>query len=175
MQQGLTYAREAQMMQNRQDVVFPLRAEAITKNTEEVLTLMHDEVIKLREGDVTDDEIVETIKSILRSWTRGVESNRSIADYYIHALNDLDTRRCFVDQEPHLEKITPEDVRTVVERYLTDSSYLISKPTLTYNQLYILLFLTAIDAIFLAWRLTKRMHLQLQVTRLKDNKYNPAS
>ena len=73
-------------------------------NTEKVLTLMHDEVIKLREGDVTDDEIVETIKSILRSWTRGVESNRSIADYYIHALNDLDTRRCFVDQEPHLEK-----------------------------------------------------------------------
>ncbi len=176
-QEGLTYAPEAQMMQSRQDGVFLLRAEATTMNTEKVLTLMHDEVIKLREGDVTDDEIVETIKSILRSWARGLESNGSIADYYIDALNDLDTRGHFVDQESQLEKITPEDVRTAVERYLTDSKmgYLISKPTLTYNQLYILLFLTAIGAIFLAWRLTKRMHLQLLVTRRKDNKNNPAS
>ena len=176
-QQGLTYAPEAQMMQSRQDGVFLLSAEATTKNIETVVALMHDEVIKLRQGDVSDDEIAETIKSILRSWARGLESNASIADYYIDALNDVDTRGYYVDQESHLEKITPGDVRTVVERYLTDSKmgYLISKPTLTYNQLYILLFLTAIGAIFLAWRLTKRMHLQLQVTRRKDKNNNLTS
>ena len=171
-QQGLTYAPEAQMMQSRQDGVFLLRAEATTRDIEKVITLMHDEVIKLREGDVTDDEISETIKSILRSWARGLESNSSIADFYVDALSDVDTKGYFVDQESYLEKITPEDVRTVVERYLTDSKmgYLISKPTLTYNQLYLLIFLTAIGAFFITWRLAKRMHLGIQVIRKKEKK-----
>jgi len=159
-------------MQSRQDGVFLLRAEATTRDIEKVITLMHDEVIKLREGDVTDDEISETIKSILRSWARGLESNSSIADFYVDALSDVDTKGYFVDQESYLEKITPEDVRTVVERYLTDSKmgYLISKPTLTYNQLYLLIFLTAIGAFFITWRLAKRMHLGIQVIRKKEKK-----
>mgnify|MGYP001821092224 CR=1 FL=1 len=171
-QEGLTYAPEAQMMQSRQDGVFLLRAETTTKNTEKVITLMHDEVIKFREGDVTDDEIAETITSILLNWARGLESNSSIADYYIDALNDVDTKGYYVDQESHLEKITPEDVRKTVERYFTDSKmgYLISKPTLTYNQLYLLLFLTAIGAIFITWLLAKKMHLRIQVIRKKEEK-----
>ena len=171
-QEGLTYAPEAQMMQSRQDGVFLLRAEATTRDIEEVITLMHDEVIKLREGDVTDDEITETINSILRSWARGLESNSSIADFYIDALSDVDMNGYYVDQESHLEKITPEDVRAVVERYLIDSKmgYLLSKPTLTYNQLYLLIFLTAIGAFVIALRLAKRMHLGIQVIRKKEKK-----
>ena len=171
-EEGLTYAPEAQMMQSRQDGVFLLRAETTTKNVEKVITLMHDEVIKLHAGDVTDDDISETIKSILLSWARGLESNSSIADYYIDALSDVDTKGYFVDQESHLEKITPEEVRTVLERYLTDSKmgYLISKPTLTYNQLYLLIFLAAIGAIFITLRLAKKMHLGIQVIRKKEKK-----
>lgn len=171
-QEGLTYAPEAQMMQSRQDGVFLLSAEATTKNIEQVINLMHDEVIKLHGGDVADDEISETIKSILLKWARGLESNGSIADFYIDALNDVDTKGYYVDQESYLEKITPGDVRTVVDRYLTDSKmgYLISKPTLTYNQLYLLIFLTAIGAIFITWRLANKMHLGLQFFQNKKKK-----
>ena len=110
--------------------------------------------------------------SILRSWARGMVSNSSIADFYIDELSVVDINGYYVDQESHLEKITPEDVRAVVERYLIDSKmgYLLSKPTLTYNQLYLLIFLTAIGAFFIAWRLAKRMHLGIQVIRKKEKK-----
>jgi predicted Zn-dependent peptidase len=139
---------------------------------EKVLNLIHDEVVKLREGDVTDEDISITIKSLLLNWARGLESNSSIADYYINYLHEVDLKGGYIDQESYLEGITPQDVRTVVERYLIDSkmAFLVSKPTLTYNQFYLLLCLTAISLMLLTWRLTKRMHLHIQAIRQTKKK-----
>lgn len=171
-QAGLTYAPVAQLIQNRKDGVLHLSAEVSTKHEDKVLKLMHDEVEKLRKGDVTDDDIAKTIKSLLRSWARGLESNSSIADFYIDYLYELDTNESYVDQESHLESITPQDVRTVVERYLVDSrlAYLKNSPTLTYNQFYLLICLTAISLLLLIWHLAKRMHLQIQIIRQTSRK-----
>jgi len=165
--EGLTYAPDAQLIESREDGVFQLSAEVSAKDMDKVLNLMHDEVVKLREGDVTDEDISITIKSLLRNWGRGLESNSSIADYYIDYLHEVDLKGGFIDQESYLEGITPQDVRSVVERYLVDSkmAFLMNKPTLTYNQFYLLLCLTAISLMFLIWRLAKRAHFHIQVKR----------
>jgi predicted Zn-dependent peptidase len=170
--EGLTYAPDAQLIASRDDGVFQLSAEVSTKHMDKVLNLMHDEVVKLREGDVTDEDISITIKSLLRNWGRGLESNGSIADYYIDYLHEVDLKGGYIDQESYLEGITPQDVRAVVERYLIDSkmAFLISKPTLTYNQFYLLLCLTVISLMLLIWRLMKRTHLHVQAIRQTKKK-----
>ena len=133
---------------------------------------MTDEVVKLREGEATDEDISTTIKSLLRNWARGIESNSSIADYYIDFLHEVDKSGGYIDQESYLESVTPKDVRKIVDRYLVDSkmAYLKSRPTLTYDQFYLLVCLIAIGLLFLTWRLTKRMHLHFQVIRKTKKK-----
>ena len=170
--EGLTYAPYAQLIEGRKAGIFELSAEVSTKYMDKVLNLIHDEVVKLRQGDVTDEDISITIKSLLLNWARGLESNSSIADYYIDYLHEVDSKGGYIDQESYLEGITPQDVRTVVERYLIDSkmAFLVSKPTLTYNQFYLLLCLTAISLMLLIWRLTKRMHLHIQAIRQTKKK-----
>ncbi len=165
MQEGLTYAPDVQLIESRKDGVIHLSAEASTKHVDTVQRLMHDEVKKFREGDVTDDDVSKTIRSLLRNWARGLESNSSIADYYVYFLHELEFSGSFIDQESYQENITPQDVRTVVERYLVDSrlAYLKNSPTLTYNQFYLLICLTAISFLLLIWHLAKRMHLQIQI------------
>ena len=170
--EGLTYAPYAQLIENREDGFFQLSAEVSAKHMDKVLNLMHDEVVKLREGDVTDEDISITIKSMLRNWGRGLESNSSIADYYIDYLHEVDLKGGFTDQESYLEGITPKDVRSVVERYLIDSkmAFMINKPTLTYTQFYLLISLITISILFLIWRIAKRMHLGIRVIRKAKKK-----
>ncbi|MFW2439616.1 MAG: M16 family metallopeptidase [Arenicellales bacterium] len=170
--EGLTYAPDAQLIASREDGVFQLSAEVNEKYMDKVIRLMHDEVVKLREGDVTDEDISITIKSLLRNWGRGLESNSSVADYYIDFLHEVDLKGGFIDQESYLEGITPKDVRRVVDRYLIDSkmAFLINKPTLTYTQFYLLLCLIIISTFFLTWRTAKRMQLRIRVIRKTKKK-----
>jgi predicted Zn-dependent peptidase len=170
--EGLTYAPNVQLIESREDGVFQLSAEVSAKHMDKVLNLMHNEVVKLREGEVSDKDISITIKSLLRNWGRGLESNSSIAEYYIDYLHEVDINGGYIDHESYLEGITPQDVRTVIERYLIDSkmAILMNEPTLTYNQFYLLLCLTIISLMFLIWRLTKKIHLHIRVSRQTKKK-----
>lgn len=168
-QQGLSYAPPAELIQSRKDGVFQLSAVASTRYIDKVLRLMHDEVNKLRDVELTDADLSKTIKSLIRNRARGLESNRSIAEYYIDFLHEVDTQGVFIDQEARLEGITPQEVRNVIERYLVDSKliYLMNKPTLTYNQFYLLLLLTTLSIIFVIWLLMKRTHLRILNSKIK--------
>ena len=109
---------------------------------------------------------------MLRNWARGLESNSSIADYYLDYLNELDKDGKFVNQEEYLEGIRPEDVRAVAKRYFADSNmaFIEARPTLTYNQFYLLLGITIISIMFLGWRLLRKMSLHISVIKKSGKK-----
>lgn len=166
-QEGLSYSPDVEMVGGFKDGLFVINADADIKDLDKVTRLMHEEIIQLRDGKVSDEEINQTIKSLLLSWAQGLESNSDIADYYIDNLDEVERLGHYVDQESLLETITPADIRDVAQRYFMPSNmaFLKSVPTLTTNQFYLLAGITFLLLLFFSWRLAKRIGLHIRVQR----------
>lgn len=165
--QGLSYSPSVEILGGRHEGLFVINADADLKDLDKVSDIMHREVVRLRDGEVSDAEIKQTIRSLLLSKAQGLESNADIAWYYINNLVEVDKYGGFVNQEALLEKFTPDDVRNVARQYLIPSNmaYVKSKPTLTSNQFYLLAVFVFIIIIFFSWWLGKRIGIHIQSMR----------
>ena len=167
--EGLSYSPAVEFISSRNEGLFIVNADADLDDLDKVSDIMHREVIRLRDGKVTDEEINTTIKSLLLRKASGLESNADIAWHYVNNLEEVDKFGGFVNQEILLEKFTPGDVRDVAQRYLnlSNMAFVQSKPTLTSNQFYFLVAFVLLFLVFLGWRLTKRIGLQVSVIKKK--------
>jgi zinc protease len=166
-QEGLSYSPDVEMIGGLNEGLFAISADADLDDMDKVSGIMHKEVVRLRDGEVTDEEINRTIKSLLLSKAQGLESNADIAWYYIDNLVEVDKYGRFVDQETLLENFTPERVRTVAQRYLIDSNmaFVKSTPTLTSNQFYLLAGFVFIIIMLFSWWLGKRIGFHMRSIR----------
>jgi zinc protease len=171
-QEGLSYSPDVESIVGRNEGLFVISADANLDDMEKVSGIMHKEVVRLRDGKVSDEEINRTLKSLLLNKALGLESNADIAWHYIDNLDEVDRFGRFVDQEALLENITPEHVRTVAQRYLIDSNmaYVKSKPTLTSNQFYLLAGFVFIIIILFSWWLGKSIRFHMQSMRKAGKK-----
>lgn len=155
--EGLSYTPSAKLILNRQARQLLITAESRIDDVEKILQLMEDEVSMLRDGEVSDEEINKIIKSELLSLAQGIESNSEIADYYIEVLYELDTYGIFLNRDNTFESMTPNEVRSVSNIYLSPSrmAYIKSTPTITYNQIYIFISIIVIFIFLYVIRMLK--------------------
>ena len=162
-QEGLSYSPEASIYADTNEGMLLVSAESKLDDIDKVMKLMDMEVNLLRDGNVSDEEINKTIRSELLGWAQGIESNSEIAEYYINSLDELNRYGKFLNQEDILESITPGEVRAVAKEYLDPSRmvYIKSTPTITKNQLYLLIGLLITLILFLAWKIYRRVSLRI--------------
>lgn len=165
--EGLSYSPSVEILGGHHEGLFAINADADLEDLDKVSDIMYREVVRLRDGEVSDEEINQTIRSLLLSKAQGLESNEDIAWYYINNLVEVHKYGGFVNQEALLEKFTPDDVRNVARQYLIPSNmaYVKSKPTLTSNQFYLLAVFVFIIIIFFSWRLAKKIGIHVQLIR----------
>ena len=108
-------------------------------------------MIKTEIRDIADhpmnNELLDKSKlKLLLQSVQGYESNAGFADYYASQYVLFRKDRFFENHEDKIEAVTTDHINHVVNRYLaTDKAItMLSTPTLTYSQLYMILSLTAV-------------------------------
>ncbi len=138
---GLSYSPEAEYLGERDYGIFALGADAELDKMESVRVLLEEELEKLRQEPVKEEDIEVAKQMILLARVQGYESNAEMADYYVNNLHELKTNGKLTDKESAIEKVTSKDIQRVVNKYLGRRRGVISlsTPTLTYTQFYIAL------------------------------------
>lgn len=125
---------------------------------DEVRGLVQEEFARLLSGQVTAAEIEKAKRQILLAQAGGYESNASFADYYAGALPQLQRFGHYLNYEDAIAAVSPDQVAAVAARYFLPERRVtvLSRPTLTIEQLAALAGLLLVLAAFLLWRWRRR-------------------
>jgi len=156
---GLSYSPSSNYIAGSRFGAFLLSTDVDMEDMDRALKHFHDETNILINGSADSVEIEKTKKKILLSWVQGYESNLDIADYYVSKHHELTRYGQLVNHEDKLERVTPDDIKTVAARYFIDRQSIIVKatPTLTYTQFYILIIVLLFTALFIIFRAVRKM------------------
>lgn len=160
-QKGLAYGPNASMTVEPDYGVFHVSVDAELNKTEEVRSLVHDALEKLRKDPLSPDDVERTRQKILLQWVQGYETNAGMANFYAASLEDLKKRGKFRNIERGFSRVTSADIHNVVLKYLRKDREInvTSTPTLTYTQFYVFLGLFIVGfiaAVFLIYRKIQR-------------------
>ena len=161
LEKGLSYSPETSLTTEPDYGVFYISVDADLNKIEEVRSLIHDAVEKLRKEPLTPDDLERIKQNVLLQWVQGYETNAGMADFYAGSLEDLRKRGKFLNIEKGVSRVTSADIHNVVLKYLRIDREInvTSTPTLTYTQFYVLLGLFIaglIAAVFLIYRKIQR-------------------
>ncbi|MFO7810612.1 MAG: pitrilysin family protein [Candidatus Delongbacteria bacterium] len=98
-------------------------------NTERLVDVLKNEVERLIEGDITQEEILLSVESYSKMLDSYFTDNQLVGTVTRYESTGLGYN-FLKDSLDELKKITPKDIKTVAEKYLTDAAVIISKPSM---------------------------------------------
>jgi zinc protease len=123
---GLVSSISAGHQSMRDDSIFYIDADLKPQNYTSVKKSIIDEIAKLRNKKVTEQELNRAKSKFQRDFLYSKESVGGIANsigYYMTIANSLDY---YTDYVENINKVTPEDIQNAAKKYLTDSRIAIS-------------------------------------------------
>ena len=143
---GLSYAPGTWSYSTGGFGLFGANADVGLDDIEEALALIKTEIRDIAEHPMNNELLDKSKLKLLLQSVQGYESNAGFADYYASQYVLFRKDRFFENHEDKIEAVTTDDINHVVNRYLAADKAItiLSTPTLTYTQLYLILSLTAI-------------------------------
>jgi predicted Zn-dependent peptidase len=140
-ERALAYAPEVTYDFYQDAGLFYLYSDADEGDLRVVRRLIGQELERVTAGVFDDDLLSDGKRGLLLSGAQGLESNASIADYYVRSLGELDRFGRLRDEEAELEEIAQADLVAVARRYLGRGGGIEVRvePTLGYGSLLLLL------------------------------------
>jgi len=144
-ERGLSYAPGTWTYNFSQYGLFGVNADVDNDDIDEALSLIKKEMNRLTELPMNQALMQEARLKILLRNVQGYEANMDFADYYANQYLLFRKHRFYEDVEEKIEAVTIDDIRRVMDEYLSDekSVTLIESPTLTYTQFYLGLSVSA--------------------------------
>jgi len=139
-EKGLAYTANAQIsLHNRNVTTFDLSADSKIGNEDKILNTMNSVVDDFLKKPIDKIEFEKIKRGTLLNFTQMFQSNADISSHYAESLDQYLTVNDFIKIEALYDRITPEDVYEVAQKYLTrDKAVMVKEtPTLTYLQFYI--------------------------------------
>jgi len=161
---GLSYTARAAQVSQTQYGTFYVTCDTDFSDMDLALRLLRDEVDDLKNAKFNVTDITKAKQKILLSSAQGLETNSDIAGYYSSSLHELTIFGALIDEEDRIERITEADVRDVAARYFKDQRIALikSRPLLTYTQFYILVGCLFLMAVFISWRVIRKLRKHLR-------------
>ena len=120
---------------------------------EETYGVIREEINKVVNGKVTNEEIEQAKIRILLNAATGFETNAGFANYYEGMIHELKLFGKFINFEDAIEAVTPQQFLAVAKGYLSMDKALIVKstPTLTIEQLAIMICIVVLAIGLFIW------------------------
>lgn len=140
-EKGLAYAPASEIGFDRNVGVLTLSSDASLSKVDAVKNAMLDLVKTIRERGVSDQELQRIRRRVLLTYAQGYEDNSSIASHYASVWRRFEHKGRIINLEQKLSAVTPAQLNRLVRKALDPSRVVIavSRPTLSYHSLYILL------------------------------------
>ncbi|MBE9490440.1 MAG: insulinase family protein [Bacteroidetes bacterium] len=153
--EGLAYAPSADAIFFEQYGVLALTSDSEIEDAEKTLKLIHYVTNELLQGKVKKEKFEEAKLKILIGAASAIEKNADFAEYYAENVFDLINYGKIINYEDTIENVTLNDFKRVAKKYLNASNrvVLISSPTLSYTQFYLLILISLISIIFMVTRI----------------------
>ena len=149
-EKGLAYAPGSEIGFDRNVGVLTLSSDASLSKVDVVEDAMLGLVQQIREQGVSARELKRIRRRVLLSYAQGYEDNSSIASHYASVWRRFEHRGRIVNLEQKLNAVTPAQLTRLVRETLDPSRVIIavSRPTLSYHSLYMLLGVLGLVAVF---------------------------
>jgi len=123
-----------------------LHTDIDTENIDTALKIIGNEIYLLKSGKINPGEFQSAKKSILFRYAQGYENNSAIANYYLDNINEFIKNGKYENNEDHILKVKSLDLFRISNKYFIEKNKIIyiDTPTLTYNQLYLLLLILSL-------------------------------
>ena len=149
-EKGLAYAPASEIGFDHNVGVLTLSSDASLLKIDAVEDAMLDLVQKIRVKGVSAQELKRIRRRVLLNYAQGYEDNSSIASHYASVWRRFESKGQIVNLEQKLNAVTPDQLTRMVRETLDPSRVIIavSRPTLSYHSLYILLGALGLTAVF---------------------------
>lgn len=157
-EKGLSYSPSANHEAYDNWGVLLMIADVKIKDIDVAVNNIKEIMSKLKKPSTLNDYLEKIKTEILLSVVQGYERNADYSDYYVTSLFELKSLGKLVNYEDQIESATLDQLRAIATKYLDPNKavIVISKPTLTYTQFYVLIGLVIIVMNFIIWRLITR-------------------
>lgn len=142
-EKGLSYSVDASVVQNENYGRFEIYADSEIENMQAITDLMLAEVDKLLIAPIPNDKFERVKRGLLLNYVYYFQDNAAIADAYSSAWLGMLTMDGFILPDELIEKVTPDDIHLIAEKYMAREKAIISHdyPTISYEQTYALIFI----------------------------------
>lgn len=115
---GYTYGAYSSLGTNRYSATFDASASVRNEVTDSALTEFMNELKRIREAEVTQEELELAVNSLRGSFARGLENRGTVAQYALSSeLNNLPDDY-YAHYLKRLEAITVKDIQKVAQKYI---------------------------------------------------------
>jgi predicted Zn-dependent peptidase len=89
---------------------------------DEILTAIDEEIEKIKNDSITEDELLSAKTRLKVSLIRQLKSNRGLLMGLLQSETILGSWKKTFDELEAIEKVTTDDIKNLVEKYLTTSN-----------------------------------------------------
>lgn len=115
---GYTYGAYSSLGSSRYSATFNASASVRNEVTDSALTEFMNELKRIREAEVTQEELDLAVNSMRGSFARSLESRGTVAQFALNTeLNNL-PEDYYANYLKRLEAITPADIKRVAQKYI---------------------------------------------------------
>ena len=141
---GLSYSPEAYQVSLNDYGFFGVSADVNIDDMDKTVDVFKEEINKLIQAPLTQEQVNKTKRSILLQWVQGYEANTDLADYYLGVHRELEDHGELINWEARVEAVSPEMIHMVAMNYFKPDKAVIIResPTMTFTQ-----FIVAISII----------------------------
>lgn len=124
-EKGLAYSIYSTFYPNLLPGAFYMEVKTKAENTENVIKMVLQEMKKIKENGVTDEELKEAKQFLIGSFPMRFDTMKKISEF-LPVMDFYELGDDYIKKYPeYIEKVTKEDIKRVSQRFLNTDSYIL--------------------------------------------------
>jgi zinc protease len=124
-EKGLAYSIYSTFSPNLFPGDFYIEVKTKAENTQQVLEMIIEELKKMKENGVTDEELKEAKQFLIGSFPMRFDTMKKISEF-LPLIDYYELGDNYITKYPeYIEKVTKEDIKRVAQKYLNTDSYIL--------------------------------------------------